>query len=275
MSLQLKIMQYNILDGFHTRESNKLEEHRLKSAVKVVRSERPDILVLIETCDDEHTHHGVKVDYANEFGFQYHFSGHKPNGSRHGITILSEWPFTGVNYSMVDQKLLRACFNLKRKFRLDALHPNPKLDEEQRTQFFKNSLRDMKAPYFAIGDLNSWSAKDGPFDRDKIIARFREFPQFEGNPELAGKTVDSLLKCEAIKEIERHGLIDTYRAVHPNGKAYTIPTDLLAGNKDAAGRLDYIFCSPKIRILEARIIRNRLTELASDHYPITATVEIP
>ena len=46
------------------------------------------------------------------------------------------------------------------------------------------------------------------------------------------------------------------------------------GDASFPHRVDYIFCSKDFKILDSNIIKNKLTEKASDHYPITATVEI-
>ncbi len=277
--MELKVVSYNILDGFHTREAPfHIEHERLNAARELMRQAKPGILVLTETCKPKITGHCVSIQYREVFGFDYCFHGPKPNGSKHGISILSHIPFTDFpfNYSMVDQKFVRAHFPVGNKnLCIDAVHPHPKLNELQKTQFFENVIRDRHAPYVLLGDFNSWSPQDRPFDRQSLIEKFMTFSDLREHPRgHIEHIVDNLLSCEAIQVLERRGLIDSFRKIHPAERAYTIPTDLSDPIKKAAVRLDYIFCSPDVKIVDAGIIRGPLAEKASDHYPVYAVLDI-
>ena len=49
----------------------------------------------------------------------------------------------------------------------------------------------------------------------------------------------------------------------------------LGGHDKGSGiRIDYIFCSTDFKVLDSVIVKNKLTELASDHYPIYSVLEI-
>lgn len=277
MSLRLKVMSYNILDGFHSpNRPYVFQPERLDAAKSIVANQNPAVLVLAETCEDSVTKHGIKIDYAKEFGFRHSFIAPKPQGSRHGITLLSNMLFSAVNYSMHQQQFVRAYFG-DQKFCLDALHPHPDLNENSRAQFFKNVLRDGSRYHILVGDLNSWSPHDIEYiDRNKAISTFSSFQQLKDLPlDKIAELIDDKLSTNALKTLEREGFIDTYRAKNPKGHAYTVPTNLLSKDKGAATRLDYIFCSTNIKVVDADIIRGEETEIASDHYPVTATIEIP
>ena len=89
----------------------------------------------------------------------------------------------------------------------------------------------------------------------------------------ANSKMEDMLECKAIKAVRRVGLQDTFTLLNKKWD-YTIPTDVLSKKKESGIRIDYIFCSSDINVLDASIIKNSWTEKASDHYPVTATIEI-
>lgn len=64
------------------------------------------------------------------------------------------------------------------------------------------------------------------------------------------------------------GLTDLFRALHPAGDA----TTFLGNSWAPSGRLDYLFSTAPVDVIEARI--DPVAD-ASDHYPVTATVRYP
>jgi len=80
---------------------------------------------------------------------------------------------------------------------------------------------------------------------------------------LVGRTAGAPLK-----------LADTFRAVHPDAK------DVVTyhGFRGARGgkKIDYVFVSPEVKILEAEILHdNRDGRYPTDHFPVTAKVMLP
>ena len=276
--MKFKIIEYNILDGFHTRDNPaRFEPERLKAARELIEAEKPDILVLPEACDDAITKHGIKVDYAKEFDLPYHFHGHRPNGSHHGISILSLWPFIKKeNYSVKDMKFIRTVLKIDNKIlTIDALHPHPDLNDTQTAQSFKVVIRDSAPNTILVGDLNSWSRTDKPFDRLKLIEKFRKFEGLKDKDiRFVGKLIDDRLTFEAMDVIENSDYVDTYHKIQKKGKGFTVPTNLTDIDKSGASRIDYIFCSKEFKVIDAGIIKTELAEKGSDHYPIYAVLEL-
>ncbi|MDD5012309.1 MAG: endonuclease/exonuclease/phosphatase family protein [Candidatus Nanoarchaeia archaeon] len=268
---EIKIMNYNILHGFHNdAEAPVLDKERLQSAQKVVEEENPDILILTEACFAEKNKYGIKMDYPKLFNFPYHF--HAAGNWEWGSSILSKFPIiSSENYSMDKRNFSKNELDVNgQKVYVDVAHPYPDLSEFEKRRFFYSQLRDIKKPYILAGDFNALS-DDDKYNREKLLSGYGGFMKNKG---LAKKVVDDLLTYQTIPEIRKHGLIDTYTSSYDDND-YTMPTKyILPENKNSRIRTDYIFCSPDFIVNDARIIKNKYTNKASDHYPIVANLKL-
>ena len=149
---------------------------------------------------------------------------------------------------------------------IDAVHPSPLNTITEKINLFKKVIRNKKHSYVLAGDFNSISPQD-KYSKNKLMEGFMK--RFNDEKK-AQKVVNKLLRKETIKLLLEKGLIDTYK--NKNKKwDYTYHTKLSGNNYI---RIDYIFCSNDIKIIDSGIIKNILTEKASDHYPIYAILEI-
>ncbi len=263
-------MLYNILHGFHTTSSPfQLEEKRLKAAQEVVRKENPDVLVLTEACFAESHVQGIVMNYAEIFGYTHHAHARVVGGSEWGSSLLSKYPLLfSQNESQHYRTLLRTKIDVKGKeIYVDIAHPHPSLSDNEKAEFLKGVVEKYKKPYVLAGDFNAISPRDKKFYRqEEMIKNF----SFEKDPK---KKVNDLLQMLALAEVEKKGLKDTYKEIHKEFD-FTIPTDMLSKNKKSGVRIDYIFCSLDFHVKDAYIVKNKLTEIASDHYPVIAVVEL-
>ena len=87
-------------------------------------------------------------------------------------------------------------------------------------------------------------------------------------------TTDRKLRFDAIDKILSTGYIDTAYVLNKN-KEYTAPTSINEYDAHSNMRLDYIFLSQSLlpHLSDYNVIKNKLTEKTSDHYPITVTLE--
>ena len=78
-----------------------------------------------------------------------------------------------------------------------------------------------------------------------------------------------------LKRVISENLIDSYLACNKKYQG-TLPTKnyALSKNKTGTMRIDYLFCSKEFKVLESGILKNNFSELASDHYPIYALLEL-
>lgn len=262
-------MEFNILNGFHSESFGNegkpqvFQPERQAAAVEIVRRVNPDILVLCEANFGwPTTISPVVVDYQKVFGYEYYFLGR--SGERSGTAILSRFPFQGEDYSMFQRPHVRGHF-LAGRLTLDVVHPHPSLLDIEKEKLFRSVTRDRRDPYILCGDFNALSPQDR-YDRAQLV---KGFARITDKPEAA---VDNMLNSEAVKHLLDAGLVDTFVRC---GKSWehTVPTDLRSPHKDTAIRMDYILFAGR-KVLDAGVVLGKNVEMASDHRPVYAVLEI-
>lgn len=263
--MKLKVMQYNILHGFHgTLAPFQLERERLEAAKEVVREENPDILVLTEAAYGSPNNFGISMNYAEIFGYPYSYFA--PWGNYEwGNCLLSKFPINGETITLSSRTALRARVGLgKKALTVDVFHPKVNITEDEKIDAIKPLLQNIPECYLLTGDFNAISDED-EYNHDRMLAGFR---RFDKTPEV---TVAEIFRRKLIPYVKSQGLKDAFS---PETRHYTIPTDMCSRIKDSAMRIDYFFVPPKMKVLETRVVINDLTERASDHYPIIAVLDV-
>lgn len=275
--MELKILQYNVREGFrNTKAPYSLEKERLVAAKKLVKKEKPDILVLNESYFNQaYLGEGVDdlvIDYAKEFGFKHVINVRCEQGLNpySGSTLLSKFPIvetvdkTNNEIVFFSNKVLIG----KTIINLDVVHLQviPLVSAKKQAELLKQRIPKIKKNHLVTGDFNSLSPLDN-YDEKALYNNHQVFSK-------KGKsTVTELLKRTAIKEMLKKGFIDTYKEVNKEFN-YTIPTDLLSKNKTTGIRIDYLFSSKEFKVKSSEIIKNKITEMASDHYPTITYLEL-
>lgn len=268
--MKIKIISYNIKNGFFDRDKDnklKLNEKRQEIAQKIIKKEDPEILIITEA--DFAERKNDPQDYKKIFRYTYGVFVDKPLKNRgFGIGILSKYPIIkSFKYAPKKSRSIEALIKIKNKIiYINAVHPNPLNTIAEKISLFKRIVKNRKRSYVLAGDFNSISPQD-KYDRNKLIKGFMK--KFN-DKKRAQEVVNKLFKKETIGFLLKKGLLDTYK--NKNKKwDYTYHTKLSGNNYM---RIDYIFCSDDIKIVDSGIIKNILTEKASDHYPIYAILEI-
>ena len=271
--MKIKVMQYNIRTGFRkTEKPYDYEENRIDFAKQVIKKENPDVLILNEAYFESKNKSGIFMDYQKIFGFSFYVHGNykRDLSPFWGHALLSKYP---IIESLNKSKGLAGLFRTKIKIRgktinLDIVHisPIPYLSNKKQESFVKKILKDKKENYILTGDFNSLSSQDN-YDENEMI---NAWSKFEKN---AKEVMGEMLKRDAVIFILSKGLIDTYKSKNTKFD-FSIPTDFLSKDKSSGIRIDYIFCSKNFKVVDSGIIKNELTEKASDHYPIYAILEI-
>ncbi|MFB6246433.1 MAG: endonuclease/exonuclease/phosphatase family protein [Candidatus Pacearchaeota archaeon] len=267
--MELKVMEYNVLNGFLSWDCSSFESERLESSKQVVKEYSPDVLVLAEAVVYDNSDKGLSLqDYAYAFG--YNFAAHGKAGSKDVVrsnVVLSNYYLEGEDFSLPGFSFLRTRVSLDNfKLNLDVVHPKPQADDEERASFFRGVLRDSGERHIITGDFNSISPEDS-YDKEKIRKGFSKV-----YPGMEDLITGNWFKMKAVQELIDHGFKDSFKSLNESG--YTVPTDLCSKNKDTAVRLDYLFTSRDIDVLDSGIIQNEMTNKASDHHPIYAKLRI-
>lgn len=264
--MRIKILTYNISNGFHTCViPYRLEKERIRLAQKIISDENPDILCLTEACFAGPNQYNIRMDYQKIFPFKYAFFASRRR--QWGNIILSKIPlevaFNNANSTFVG---LSAEFKVNgKKLFVDVIHPSPQIRDSERIEDLKRMLNKDKLTgnYILTGDFNSLSHEDDYNDF--------EIKRYLKKIVLKQETLKALSDKKFIKFLLSQGLKDVLKKYDDS---FTIPTDYIDTIKGCPLRLDYFIVSKKIKVLNAKVIKNRLVEHASDHYPIVMEIEI-
>lgn len=256
----MKIMTYNVLDGgFDIKNGSRLDK-----IINVIKNENPDFLALQETDNFEKNGSEILKRFSEELFLPYYSyaSGEAvPGGGRYHVASLSRCPiidshtfsgniFGGAALStLVETALGEISFC---NIHLNAYSEDHRMDEltvvlEYQSKFEKQII---------LGDHNALSESDDYGDMSTY-----EFTHCD------------LHRSKVIKALEK-SYIDTSFYLKTN-EMRTHPTE---GVEDPISktqvRIDYIFTKKTLidYVKKVEVIKTKSTEIASDHYPVTATL---
>ena len=250
----MKLMSYNILDG---------AVNTLSQIIDVVNSEAPDYLTLNEANTFANDNSKILKEFAHATGFPY-FEIALSGEMDYHVAVFSKYPFIKIDKL---QPLARACIVAKiespiGRISIASLHLTPYSEDLRHPEIDKIlEFQKSEENRILMGDMNSLSKNDNY--NVEIVKNF--------NVEQTKKfTTDGVLRFDAIDKIMSVGYFDSAFELGENHET-TVPTK---SNQDPAHkfmRLDYIFVSKPLveRLKSYKVIKNELTDIASDHYPIT------
>jgi endonuclease/exonuclease/phosphatase family metal-dependent hydrolase len=265
-----RLLTYNILEGFRPlgadeAERRSIDRARLAAAQQLFAELSPDIVVLNEAlyCD---AYDGITIDYGALTGFPHAASALYDR--EWGNAILSRFPILAAEERRIyNRGGLRARVALPEgEVTIASYHPHPGREPRHKAADFAALIDGIAGPLVLCGDFNSISPED-PIDEAQLLQGFR---RFSPEPEAAlarflasGHAVFSLLAARGLRD-----------AIPPEGRRYSMPTDLRSPDKDAAMRLDHIFVSREIAVRQGEVLHHALSQLASDHHPVVAELAL-
>jgi len=252
-------MTYNILEG---------GENRFESIIKVVFNEKPDFLVINEANGFEKNNNQTFNKFSEETGLPYFKLALSGEYDYH-TAIFSKYPLKEVKEI---ESLRNAGISTIIETKLGAIsivgaHLTPYTEDQRLREIDLIISRQMQhSNKILIGDMNSLSATD-EYNEDMI----NDF----NDTQLKKFTTNGKFRFDVIKKITFLGYLDT-AVIFGNQKVCTVPTKI---NRDEAHlinmRVDYIFISDllKDKLKSYSVIKNNLTEMASDHFPVVIELE--
>ena len=247
----MKILYINIYEGAE-------EPERYNKIIKYVNKIKPDVLGLSELNHWQDNNFEKLKDFKNKTNFKNHVFVEASSGynlaffTNKKITnqkSISEGFKTGLIITEINkiQFIITHLHSKNEDLRLDEL----KIIEKERKQI----------PTVLMGDLNSLSPQDTYPDNLLKTLQDLDIVKFGTDH----------LRTEVITKLESRYL-DAIKIFHKEFE-YSVPTPFNKDYKHADKlRLDYFFITPdlKDKIKSAKIIRNKETDIISDHYPILA-----
>ncbi len=262
-------MAYNIERGFHTWD-HELENNRLNAAQQVVKNVNPDILAITEACYGSPNSHNILMDYQDLFAFPYGKYGcyrvfGPRKGDEGGNCLLSKYPLKGKTIDFEYKGAVRGFISLEGKvLTVDVVHPSHSVDDAVKLETIKPLVDNRSTPYILTGDFNT-THPDDSYDWEKIAEELQTF-----DPKKADHLIDNWQKADLVSWILEQGLEDAFPL---EARQSTLPT-FYTHNKHSHGiRMDFFFKSRDLKVKEAYVLKNDLTENASDHYPIVGIFE--
>ena len=275
--MQLKVMTYNFLYGFHERRGHEMifREERARAVREVVCAEAPDILGLTEAAYCGLHGRVLRPDYQAMFGLEYLFTaGYEGEWAS---CLLSRYPIIHAERHPLGRgdgrsdgatliSAIRATVDCAGPLQVDLVHPSPKITEAERVEAMLPLLRSVRKPYLLMGDFNALSDED-PYDHGTLVRQLR------GNVEQPESLATRMLDRQLIAAVRAAGLVDALPSSH---RSHTLPTKLPrpGATQGAELRIDYIFASADLRVEHAEIIKSDAADRASDHYPVVTVIEL-
>ena len=205
---------------------------------------------------------------AHEIGLLNYDIALAGEGNYH-VAVFSTHPFKEVHRI---EPLMRACIVTTIETKLGllsiaGLHLTPH-SEDLRHREVDRILNFQKSYTYRmlLGDMNALSMHDSysqEFVRDLNKTQLKKF------------STHGRLRFDVIEKISAEGYHDA--ALHLGGNTeHTVPTPVNRDASHSAMRLDYIFVSETLlpAITDYAVIKNELTDVASDHYPVLANLNL-
>lgn len=254
----MKLMTYNIFDG---------GQDRLSIIIEAIKRESPDYLTINEANSFSDNNNEILKRVSEEISLPYYDIALSGEYDYH-VAILSKYPFKKVSKL---KPLMRACLLVEIESELGAisiasLHLTP-YSEDLRLPEIDTilSFRQKTENRVLMGDMNSLSGADEY--NPEIINNFNDI-------QIKKFTINGQLRFDVINKISLSGYYDAALQLGKN-KITTVPTTLNEDKAHGQMRLDYIFLSKSLlpHLSDYNVIRNELTDKASDHYPVAVEVK--
>jgi len=246
-------MIYNILDG---------GDGRLKMIAKIIKNENPDFVTINEANGFDFNNQQKLKELSELTGLSNYYLALSGEYDYH-VAVLSKYAFKSVTeiHPLKRAGIMSVFDTSIGELAIVSTHLAPN-SESTRIPEIDLILSELK-PYdnkMVMGDMNSLSDKDG-YSND-IIKSFNDsqIRKFTNNGELQFEITNKIISA---------GFTDSGLALDQQ-KITTVPT---LSNQDVSHsslRLDYAFISESLKnnLNSYKVIKNELTEKASDHYPV-------
>lgn len=258
--MTLRLMTWNIKHG---------GGDRLPAIIGVIDRERPDVLCLQELRDFQRYGQRRMRELAEAVGMTAHLA---PPGWAQPVAVLVREPLRIQRRARIRWRLHHAAAiaeiaTTAGPLTVVSAHLNPFSPERRRREAHWLAARYATPQGLALiaGDMNGL---DPEGDHEAALAAQ---PSLYRQRHLGP---DGRPDTRAIAAFRAAGFVDLWHTVG-EGDGRTVPTGF-AGREFGTVRLDYLLASPALaaRARRLMVLRDEVTEHASDHYPVRADVDL-
>jgi len=254
----MKLLSYNIFDG---------AANTFQKIIKVVQDAKPDYVTLNEANSFARDNKRLLKDFARICDFSYFDIALSGEFDYH-VAVFSRYPLKNV---VKLQPLARACLIAQvgtplGEISIASLHLTPLTEDDRHPEIdLIVKAQEGSENRILMGDMNSLSPHDN-YDSGMIY----EFDEAQKRKFVR----NSRLRFDAIKKIEGVGYFDASVLTKRN-QEHTVPTLISPNMMIPSMRLDYIFVTKGLKssIRDYSVIKNKLTDSASDHYPVLVNLK--
>lgn len=254
-------MTYNLLNG---------AKGQFNYVVNVINEQKPDFVTINEANGFDLNDNKLLKQLSNEIKLPYRHLAKCGDGDGYHVALYSKYELLSVREI---ESFARAAVVSKLNingYELTAvsthLTPYSEAKRIKEAELITNELSKTNN-CIVMGDLNSLSQHDDY--NDTLIENFNDMQKKKF-------TSNNSLLFDVMKLFEKNGLLDTAVLKLNNGE-FTAPTSLNEYQAHSNMRLDYILVSESLKgkVKSYDVIKNELTEIASDHYPVVVDLVIP
>lgn len=254
----MKLMTYNIYNG---------AADTLDNVITIVNEENPDVLCLNETNGFDDNDNEKLKSFAEQTNLPYYHLEKCGDGDDYHVVILSKTPFKKIEivHPLARAGIVGIIETPLGDIAVCSTHLSP-FSEEKRLGEVASILETLQTYKYKIilGDLNSLSAKDNYSKTMSQSFTHGQIRKFTSGGEVC---------FDVTKYIADNNFSDSAVLAHKQNET-TVPTPVNQDASHSQMRLDYIFISKSLEasMKDYRVIKNSLTDHASDHYPIVAEI---
>jgi len=233
----------------------------------VINDINADIVVLLEAWTWQADDHLAKFSQITNYPYRFL----SPSNTKHCLGLLSKIKpnrTDSLNQNM-HHSILKAEFPFENQnFTIIGIHLSPGAENQRLAEIKKIiTLAKQENNPIVIGDFNSLSPED-EYDEKELLAILKQ--------KKITKFGDTPLKWTVITAMLNAGFIDIGKKYAQLPIEYSVPTE---SNTDIDHftkiRLDYAFTTREFekQIVDTKILRDEITEQASDHFPLLLTLK--
>ncbi len=265
----IKILSYNVLYGL--KDSTNIDRYK-----KFVANLDPDIVATQEMNGwTQKTLEGLASSYAHPYALQSKEEGFP-------VALSSKTPL--VNFKKVTENIWHAYIYAKVKdIHIFVIHLSP-FSYAKRLQEIDNIIAQIKElpqsePILVMGDFNSLSKADSPQYGDQVL---EEMLKAEEQHNHIRNLNNGQIDYSVLAELEEMGFKDSHYLQHKQFVS-SVPTfkdgngNIKKTNSGLPKRIDYVWCNATAGsyVIKSEVVKNELSDIISDHYPIYIELLIP